>query len=295
MLRGMRKMSENTEIQLEQFELAGYENMTLILGARCSDGVVIAADRKLSSIGNRGIQYQYGDKITGELRGVLTAFSGDVGAFQVFAMNLRNYVRTSRRERIEETFRQPFIPGRYFDEPSPSVDQMKIRVSQIQDDFFKRNEKYRCRILMAISSIHSTDGLSSLFVFESDGRCSQITEPIAIGTGTPYASYFLKRYARQNVTTMHEFAQLADFIIRYVSSDEIPLDSGVGLDNQHVTNQYPQIFYVPDRPNKHYPLDENGNQRVDCLATPDELRNFKQNSTDMIRRLNDIPAPWVGL
>jgi hypothetical protein len=40
---------------------------------------------RLSVIGTRGIQYQYGDKIIGELRGVLTAFSGDAGAFQVWS------------------------------------------------------------------------------------------------------------------------------------------------------------------------------------------------------------------
>jgi len=178
-------MSENTEIELEQTELAEYENMTLVFGARCVDGVVLAADRKLSKISEiRGIQYQYGDKITGELAGVLTAFGGDLGAFQVFAMMIRDYVSTARRERIEELFRQPFIPGRRFDGSGPTIDQMKIKVSEIQDDFFKRNNKYRCRILMGISSIHSRNGLSNLFLFEQDGRCTPITEPTAIGTGT---------------------------------------------------------------------------------------------------------------
>jgi 20S proteasome alpha/beta subunit len=286
-------MNENAEIQLEQSDLAEYENMTLILGTRCSDGVVLAADRKLSSIGDRGIQYQFGDKITGELDGVLTAFAGDAGAFQVFAMNLRNYVSTTRRERIEEMFRQPFIPGRHFDESSPTIDQMKIKVSQIQDDFFKKNNKYRCRILMGISSVYSRDGLSSLFLFEPDGRCTPITEPIALGSGTPYASYFLKRYAIHNETTMHQFAQLTDFIIRYVSHEDRPLDNSVGLDNQHAIHQYPQIFYIPDRPHEHCSLDEVGNCRVDCLATEDELRGFRDNSTNMLIRLNNILAPWL--
>lgn len=267
--------------------------MTLVLGARCVDGVVLAADRKLNKISEiRGIQYQYGDKITGELAGVLTAFAGDLGAFQVFAMKIRDYVSTARRERIEELFRQPFIPGRHFDESGPTIDQMKIKVSEIQDDFFKRNSKYRCRILMGISSIHSRNGLSNLFLFEQDGRCTPITEPTAIGTGTPYASYFLKRYARHNEMTMHHFAQLADFIIRYVSHEERPLDNSVGLDNQHTIHQFPKISYIPDRPHEHCPLDEFGNQRVDCLAIEDELRVFRQNSTDMLTRLNELHAPW---
>jgi 20S proteasome alpha/beta subunit len=75
-------MSENIEIQLEPLDLVESNNMTLILASRCIDGVVIIADRKFTPIGTIGIRYQYGNKITGELRGILTAFSGDAGAFK---------------------------------------------------------------------------------------------------------------------------------------------------------------------------------------------------------------------
>ncbi|HEY7078561.1 MAG TPA: hypothetical protein VH500_02600 [Nitrososphaeraceae archaeon] len=283
-------MMDHTQIHLDRFDLDGYDGMTLILGARCRDGVVLAADRKLSSIGDRGIQYQYGDKITGELWGVLTGFSGDAGAFQIFAMTLHDYVRTTRRERIEETFRQPFIPGRHFDEPGPTIEQMKLRVSHIQDDFFKKNDKYRCKILMTVSSIH-TDGQASLLLFEPDGRCTPLTKPTAIGTGTPYASYFLERYWEHNNTTMKQFAQLSDFIIRYVGSDERPLDNSVGLKIQHNIYQYPQIFYIPDKPEDHCPI-KNGIQTVDCPVEDNELNQFRTNSNNMIRRLNELPPPW---
>ncbi|MGH9994771.1 MAG: hypothetical protein ACRD4J_05995 [Nitrososphaeraceae archaeon] len=90
---------------------------------------------------------------------------------------------------------------------------------------------------------------------------------------------------------MRHFAQVADFIIRYVSHDEIPLDNSVGLDNQHAIHQYPQIFYIPDTPYEHCPI-ENGIQRVDCLIENNELDQFRTNSTDMIRRLNELRAPW---
>ena len=80
-------MMNNTKIQLDRFDF-GYDSMTLILGDRCRDGVVLVRTKKLSSIGKRGIQYQYGDKITDELWGVLTGFSGDAGAFQIFAITL---------------------------------------------------------------------------------------------------------------------------------------------------------------------------------------------------------------
>jgi hypothetical protein len=168
---------------------------------------------------------------------------------------------------------------------------MMIKVSQIQDDFFKKNDKYRCRILMGISSVHSTDGLSSLFLFEPDGRCTSITEPKAIGSGSTYTYYFLKRYWEDNKTTMKQFAQLGDFIIRYVSHDERVLDNAVGLSNKNDKYQYPQIVYIPDKPEQCCPLDEDGKQRVDCSPITDELSEFKQNSLNMLMKLNDIPAP----
>ena len=50
--------------------------MTLILGARCRDGAVLVADSKLTE-DNSGLQFSYDNKTTGELQGILTAFSGD--------------------------------------------------------------------------------------------------------------------------------------------------------------------------------------------------------------------------
>jgi hypothetical protein len=40
--------------------------MTLIMGARCIDGVVLVADRKINSLEES--EPVYGDKITGEIR-----------------------------------------------------------------------------------------------------------------------------------------------------------------------------------------------------------------------------------
>ena len=85
-------MSENTEIRLQQSDLA----MTLILGAKCVDGVVLVGDRKFTVTDLYGTTYIYGDKILGELNGVLTGFSGDLGAFQVFTRKIMLNPRETR-------------------------------------------------------------------------------------------------------------------------------------------------------------------------------------------------------
>jgi 20S proteasome alpha/beta subunit len=281
-------MSENIEIQLEPSDLAEPNNMTLITGSTCIDGVVIIADRKFTTTGTIGTRYQYGNKITGELRGILTAFSGDSGAFQVFVSALKNYVKAAQKEQIKYVLNNPLI-GHYI---GPSFEQVKLKVSQLLNEFYTKYKECKYNVLMGVSSKYSESNKSLLYYFESDGRIFPLSEPKAIGSGSTYAYYFLKCYWQDNKTTMKQFAQLGDFIIRHVSHDERVLDNAVGLYNQDHQYQYPQIVYIPDKPDEYCPLDEDGNQRIDCSPTTDELNEFRHNSLNMLRTLNDLPAPW---
>jgi hypothetical protein len=98
-----------------------------------------------------GIHNVYDNKITGEIRGVLTAFSGDAGTFQVFASTLRDYVITSRNEQIKN------LIGLCSANIGPSFEQVKLRVSQLQSEFNKKYEKYPYKVLMGVSSQYFPD------------------------------------------------------------------------------------------------------------------------------------------
>jgi 20S proteasome alpha/beta subunit len=63
--------------------------MTLALGIKCADGVILAADTKFTV--DNGADYGYVHKITGEIMGVLTAFAGNMEPFEDFRMRLREY------------------------------------------------------------------------------------------------------------------------------------------------------------------------------------------------------------
>lgn len=143
---------------------------------------------------------------------------------------------------------------------------------------------------MAISSQYFAHGGSSLYL-EPDGRCSPITEPKAIGSGSSYASYFLGRYWHPNDTTMEQFVQLSDFIIRYVSDRELPLDNAVGLSDQNDQCQYPQIIYIPDNPN-FWRVYNNDQPKIDCSPHLTHLNEFRSNSKNMINSLHHLPPPW---
>jgi 20S proteasome alpha/beta subunit len=267
---------ENIEIQLEQFDTDVIGHMTLILGARCIDGVVLAADRKFpgtDTVGGIHITYN-NSKITGELDGILTGLSGDVGTFQLFIISLRNHVNQAG--------------------DGIGFDAMMLRVSEIQREFYDRYENYRYKVLMGVASKYSSVHRSSLYYFESDGRCLPKSEPKAIGSGSPYAYYFLKRYWHENQTTMEQFAQLSDFIIRYIGNSELPLDDAVGLDGQDNQYQYPQIVFIPDDP-EFCKIYNGGLPKVDCSPTTARLIEFRHNSENMINILRQIPAPWGPL
>jgi 20S proteasome alpha/beta subunit len=258
------------------------DNTTLILGARCVDGVALVADTKITTIYDVGRRYSYGKKITGELEGILTGFSGHKGVFEVFAMTLRDYVKSTTETNREKFLAQYMTGLRKEPDFSPSLEQVKFQITRIQNDFYNRNKKHRYRVLMGVSGQH-LDGKSMLYYFDTDGSCMPESEPVAIGHGSPYATYFLRLYWKSGQTTMNQFAQLGDFIIRYVSNDKIMLDDSVGLEK---SNPYPQIIYIPDNV-KTCGLDKNGKQRLDCSPKKTELIIFKSYSNNKLKTLQN--------
>jgi len=60
--------------------------LTLILGARCIDGVVMIGDSKITDV--MGTLLRYGPKYAGALRNVIFGYSGVVDMFKVFGRYL---------------------------------------------------------------------------------------------------------------------------------------------------------------------------------------------------------------
>ncbi len=166
------------------------------------DGVVLMGDRKLIQADSSGMHEAYADKITGEIDGILTGFSGDAGAFEVFRSTLRDYVTTTRNEQITKN---PRLAKKNI---GPSFDQFKLRISQIQSEFYSKYQKFQYRVLMGVSGKYFVNKKSSLYFYETDGRCFPQNETKAIGSGSSHVFYFLKRYWNPNKTTMKEICTI---------------------------------------------------------------------------------------
>ncbi len=116
--------------------------MTLLMGTRCVDGVILANDRKMTQTLSSGIHYLYDDKITGEIDGILTGFAGDAGAFEVFRTTLRDYVMNNRNEHAEKSSHNKENTG-------ASFDRFKLKISQIQHEFYCKYQQHQYRVFLA--------------------------------------------------------------------------------------------------------------------------------------------------
>jgi hypothetical protein len=128
------------------------------------------------------------------------------------------------------------------------------------------------------------DRKSILYFFDIDGGYLTIKTYKALGDGEPYASYYLKRYYDKDIT-MKKFAQLGDFVIRYIDNETYRLHYSVGLDPNH---RYPQIKYIPDDPDYCRPSN-NGDPKCDCSPTQEELDEFKSYSERKLQSLHNVP------
>jgi hypothetical protein len=84
---------------------------------------------------------------------------------------------------------------------------------------------------------------------------------------------------------MKEFAQLADFIIRYVeaksSLGKYKLDNAVGLNPEY---PYPQVIYIPDNPDYCKAYNKEGEAKLDCSPEDRDLKKFKLYSDEKLEK-----------
>ena len=189
--------------------------MTYVLGAKCTDGVVLVSDTKFTTYS--GTDDYYDDKITGEKPSVLTAFSGSREPFEEFRMRLREFVREhgNKTDRI-------------------SLDKLIINIGHIMDYLDRHYSNYPFDLL-----VDKTANPSILYYFYQDGRLESVTNYKAIGSGATHGLIYLKKHFENK--SMDKIAELGYFIVRYI--ERFGLDCGVGTGK---SKPNPQIRFVPN-------------------------------------------------
>ena len=213
-------------------------NMTFILGARCIDGVVLVADRKISNF-DEGLTFDYRDKLFAELSHIVFGSSGSTGIFELFRAKIRNHIKTQ------------------------SVDVDNI-IPVLCNYVYELNTQYNYQkelIFDVLVSIGYKDKKSILTYINAYGIPNEIKTGHAIGTGRKYVKSFIDKVWNDNIT-MKEVAEIGYFTIKYI--EKFRLDESVGIGEF-----YPLIWYIPD----YYEENENGQviKNKDSPANEEDL------------------------
>jgi 20S proteasome alpha/beta subunit len=230
--------------------------MTYALGVTCENGIILAADTRFTV--DCGTDYEYGHKITGEVRGVLTGFAGNREPFEDFRMHLREYAVKLYEEKKEAV----------------RLDELSLRIKDIMRVLDNHYGKfYKFDVLAGVST---NDG-AKLRYFYQDGRPEIVDKYKAIGNGAPYGLIYLKTHWRKDII-MDEAADLAYFIIRYIERFKLDLTVGTGEQFPH-----PLIWFIPNTP---YP-----DGKLDSEPTSDDYKRYESNAR---LRLNKVESSLVS-
>jgi 20S proteasome alpha/beta subunit len=190
--------------------------LTIILGARCKDGVLIAADRRIV----RGTEYEEEEKIFTPVEGVVAAASGLTGIMDKFLKAVEAGATAARVQSLDEV------------------------ISGIEDVTAGLRERYEKRLgedgkgfleVLVGGLTNLSSGEAEIYHVLPQGYAERIKRYLVIGHGEPYVKPFVKALYREGITC-EEMARISTFAILVV--ERLELNSTVG--------GKPQIYTIID-------------------------------------------------
>jgi 20S proteasome alpha/beta subunit len=179
--------------------------MTLILGAKCVDGVTIIADTKMT--GTEGTFFGHENKIFGELRNVIFGYAGSQDIMNVF-----------RRYLVGDVIILRDSSEKYTDENLDS----KMKEIMLTLKRCRLGQYYGLRLMVACLLPYQKP--SDLYVVDSDSNIDHHDVPPwkTIGSGSKKANIIIEGEWNDN-STMRDFAQLSYSIIKYIEQKQLPV------------------------------------------------------------------------
>jgi 20S proteasome alpha/beta subunit len=173
--------------------------MTLIFGARCTDGVVMVADRKITHINEAdSIRFEYKQKIFGILTGVVFGSSGSTDTFEL----LRDYIINEVKTRHDITY-----------------ENVNLKLAELVLDINKKRDFNRKLYFELLVGVRYPDNRNSTLTHITGvGTPQQINGYYTIGIGGIYIAHLLE-HAWHSEMSMERAAELGYFVIKYIEVD----------------------------------------------------------------------------
>lgn len=202
-------------------------DLTLIIGANCQDGVVLVGDKKITV--GQGTDFGFAKKIFMPFNQVIVGSSGMSGIFRDFQARLRVEVanlQEAKKDQANINWQEELVllAGRI----------IRGMGDEYGTDFIHNN--FQAFVAVRLQSEPELLAMGGL------GMPQPVTSYDAIGHGDPYASVILKiLWSKIKPKRMQEAAKIFCLAIRYVQ--DLELDLSVGIDTKN--NDFPQVYYFP--------------------------------------------------
>lgn len=242
--------------------------MTLIIGSKCHDGIVLVGDTKITVEG--GTSYSYTKKIVAPSKEIVIATAGSTGFARTFQSRLILGIGKISKQKEKE---------------SVNLNEELILLAE--------------NIIHEMGNTYGTENVArfidALIVIRSDLEPelihltgSGLPEPVinfhSIGHGQPYASVLLKTlWEKYNPMNMNQFAKIGCLTIKYVQ--DLELDNSVGFEK----NSTPQVYFIPLIPQNDYDSIKNDEDAKKIFTkysirelSDKEIKSLMKNSTNNI-------------
>ncbi len=186
--------------------------LTVIIGAKCSDGIVMIADRNVTDMTGNTLRYE--NKIFADMEHIPIGYGGGSGTFDIFRKYIVGDITLLRHDKNAYTF-DNFIP-------------------KAKESVRRFNNVVKHPNFEVVVGKHR-GSQSELYHIKQNGEVVS-TDYITIGSGKATADLFLEN--KNNETDMRTFAKSACLAITYMNR-YIP-DAKVGFE----PNGFPTIKYL---------------------------------------------------
>jgi 20S proteasome alpha/beta subunit len=224
--------------------------LTVDIGAKCSDGIALIADKKYTNIilGKEN----FDKKLFGDIAHFLTLFTGQYKAFDIF----RKYVVG---DMIISQNHKDITKHYTFNNVIPKSADL---VKKFNESIANLGPKFE---LLTVLHQHKQSGL---YHINTKGECEEVTGYKAIGSGGKTADIFCESL-QHNEITMKDFIKQAYLAIMFM--DKYCPGLGVGVEADGI----PNIKYL------YY------NKEWDLEPTPQDIEEYKEHANYRLGQIGE--------
>ena len=229
--------------------------LTVTIGAKCSHGMVLIADRKVSTVSGRKLRFE--EKIRGDLAHLLIGYAGRVSMFDIFRKYIVGDVVIRRSE-------DPYTHENFIDESARSVKRFNALLCE---------EDYLFEVLIAKHLRRN----SELYHIDVNGTPREIKHYKAIGSGADTADKFCGGLSYDTIT-MKDFTKRAFFAIVYM--DQHHPETRVGIKEGGI----PLIKYMDYKEEWDEEIKQSHSAIDECRNyTNERMEKLKQGFQEILR------------